>query len=374
MSVLPLTGTPSADVVAPRPAAPARPGRRDALRSAVRLAVAPLALGIALSPMWWVGYRDWPRDGALGGLVVLPLLAAIVGWYALRRRPSGPPIHDRQLDLIITVLAFLAGAELLHLGLRGSAGNFFLAGAASLMAVAIVAAGWGTRALWQLRWPVALLALTWHQPWRALIDLIGPDARSAAVTVGAALSSAEPAAVPGGRVLTVPSGAGSAVLDPAAGGSVLLFVVVGTLAGLAVAACQQRWGPQTAAVLAGPVVGLALAAAVWLLTVHRAVASGPGITLAWSSGRIQGGALLVVAGIAAAVLAVRGRGRTGDAPGHRAAERLRVAVPRLGRPTALIATLGLAFVLLQLGTGPSVQERPPGAAADGSTDPAGGPR
>lgn len=336
-------------------------GRRGDPRSWLRLGVAPLALAAALAPGWWSEVRQWPGDGALSALTVLPVLAAAVAWQALRREPAGPPIHDRQLDLIVTFFAAVGAAELLHLAQGTGSGSFAAAGAACLMAIAIVAAGWGTRALWQVRWAVVLLALTWQEPWAALVDAVWPAVRSTALAVGDAQPWADARPVDG-RVLAV-AGDTSGALDPAAGGSVLLLVLVGTLVGLAAAAGRRSFRRALLTALAGALAGGLAAIVTWL----AATATG---TADWSEGTTQGVALGVLAVAAVVVLVGRAlwrpaRARPAPEPpvGAAASTRLKGAVPRVWVSTGVIAALTVGFVLLQLDTSSSTSIAPAPSAA-----------
>jgi hypothetical protein len=95
------------------------------------------------------------------------LVAAVVALFRLRIPVPGPAIHDRQLDLIISVGAGTATAALVALQASGSPHGLGLL-AAVPTSVAVLAAVVGTRTMWHLRAVPVVLATAWPVPWTTL--------------------------------------------------------------------------------------------------------------------------------------------------------------------------------------------------------------
>jgi hypothetical protein len=138
----------------------------------LRLFVVPVAIGLTQAAWWWEVVTSWGQRSPLGVIALVPVLALLVGWQSLRRDPPGRQIHDRQLDMILCFLLTVMAVAMLLLA-RGDR-SLEAASASCLTAAAIVVAGWGSRTLWQLRWPILLLLLTWVEPWAQLSHLLSP--------------------------------------------------------------------------------------------------------------------------------------------------------------------------------------------------------
>jgi hypothetical protein len=154
----------------------------------LRLLIVPVAIGLTQAPWWWETVTGWEQRGPVSVVALVPVLALLAGWRTLRGDPPGRQIHDRQLDLILCLLITVVAAGLLMLAPGGR--SLEAAGASSLTAGAIVVAGWGSRTLWQVRWPIFLLLLTWIEPWAQLIHLLSPLVARLAVEVGRIASPA----------------------------------------------------------------------------------------------------------------------------------------------------------------------------------------
>ena len=108
-------------------------------------------------------------DGAAASVEALAalLVAAVVALFRLRIPVPGPAIHDRQLDLIISVGAGTTTAALVALQASGSPHGLGLL-AAVPTSVAVLAAVVGTRTMWHLRAVPVVLATAWPVPWTTL--------------------------------------------------------------------------------------------------------------------------------------------------------------------------------------------------------------
>jgi hypothetical protein len=309
------------------PRRPRRPGTHRAaavrVRTCLRLLLVPLAIGVVQAPWWSEMLVAWPQEGALGALLVVPLLAGLVGWRSLRATPRGPQIHDRQLDMILCLCLTGLAVELLRLtdehGPTSLYGTGFLVTATS----AILAAGWGTRALFQLRASLAVLLLAWQWPWQTLVGALSSEAARVAEALG------------------------KGALDPLAGGGVLLPVCAGLVCGLAWATRRTNLVRRVAAVFTGLAVGVLVSAAQWLVTRWVATRSASAVD-AWTSGAVHLWTVLAVLplsiGIAAACRLARrttSAPECGDAEGTtlQAARRLTVAVPRGRFATSVVVAL-----------------------------------
>lgn len=126
-----------------------------------------------------VGAQAWALADAVAELRDVPvapaavaLLAVLAGVAGLRAPATGPDIHDRQLDLIITAAAAPVAVALIVLELTRPVGAL---GVLALPAtvVAVLATVVGTRRLWQVRALPVLLALAWPAPWAAAVAATG---------------------------------------------------------------------------------------------------------------------------------------------------------------------------------------------------------
>jgi len=349
----------------------------------VRLAAVPAAIGLALAPSWLEVVAVGSQAGPLSALVLVPVLAAVVGWYSVRAVPAGPRIHDRQLDLILCLSATVVAVVLLVLAPhRLEAPDAAVAGC--LLAAAITAAGWGSRALWQARWAVLVLVLSWREPWAAVADAVGPVATTRALALAPVLEPGASVDVAAGAALVrVPRAGGVVWADPAAGGGLLLPLFVGVLCGAAWALCVTGPARRVGAVLLGAVIGAGAAAVRWAATLWSAGAGGS--AGGWSAQAIVFALAavfmaLVLAGTAVRVL----RGRRRDRPRRAAlraggatrdaARRLQVAVPGARLSTAIVLVLGVGFAVFAAGV--SVRPAAPGplsTAAAASASPAASP-
>ena len=108
-------------------------------------------------------------DGVAASVEALAalLVAAVVALFRLRIPVPGPAIHDRQLDLIISVGAGTGTAALVALQASGSPHGLGLL-AAVPTSVAVLAAVVGTRTMWHLRAVPVVLATAWPVPWTTL--------------------------------------------------------------------------------------------------------------------------------------------------------------------------------------------------------------
>jgi hypothetical protein len=182
-------------------------------------------------------------------LLVLPAAAVVLAAVRLAQRPAGPAIHDRQLDLIVGAGAAAAAVVLVALGLTGAAHDpARIAPAAA--AVAVLAAGVGTRRLWHARAVPGLLLLAWPAPWALAA---GP---------ADALSRVAGGAVAAGTVAGLVAGVALAVALRTGALARLGAVAVGPVVGALVAAVPL-------AGRAGPVLALAALAAVAAVVLRR---------------------------------------------------------------------------------------------------------
>jgi hypothetical protein len=324
------------------------------LRTAwLRLFVVPIAIGLTQAPWWWEVVTPWGQRGPLAVVAAVPVLALLAGWRTLRSEPLGRQIHDRQLDMILCVLITVMAAGLLLLAPGGR--SLEAAGASCLTAAAIVVAAWGSRTLWQLRWPILLLLLTWVEPWAQLDHRLSAPVARLAVEAGRIASPALVAetTTAGGWRLTSPSSSGW-VLDPTAGGGVLLMVFVGLLCGIAWACCcRGRLGPLGAVGL-GTASGLVVAGTEWLVCILWAARGSQAAVDAWASGLVHLWALLIVVlliGIAAIPRFLLGRSRrrrsrSAQKPTTRVAGRLTKAVPQAGRATYAVCAVSAVLTVL----------------------------
>jgi hypothetical protein len=324
---------------------PGRPGtassdsglRRSQARSAgaiqaatcLRLLVVPLAIAAVQMPWWSAMLAHWPQQGALGALLVVPVLAGLVGWRSLRAIPRGPEIHDRQLDMILCLCLTALAAELLRLSDEHGPASVYGAGFLVVSTAAIVAAGWGTRALSQLRESLGVLLLAWQWPWEALLRAVSSDAARIA------------------KVLV------TGTLDPLAAGGVLLPVCVALLCGLAWAASRRGLVKRVAAVSISLAVGAVVSAAQWFITSWAATRSASAVD-AWASGAVHLWTLLAVFPLALGVAAARrlaGRRKAdhlpaGPAGTRQAVRRLMTAVPRARFATTVVVALAVGLFVL----------------------------
>ncbi len=113
-------------------------------------------------------------DGVAASVEALAalLVAAVVALFRLRIPVPGPAIHDRQLDLIISVGAGTATAALVALQASGNPHGLGLL-AAVPTSVAVLAAVVGTRTMWHLRAVPVVLAMAWPVPWTTLAAHVG---------------------------------------------------------------------------------------------------------------------------------------------------------------------------------------------------------
>ena len=167
-------------------------------------------------------------------LLVLPAAAVVLAAVRLAQRPAGPAIHDRQLDLIVSAGAAAAAVVLVALGLTGAAHDpARIAPAAA--AVAVLAAGVGTRRLWHARAVPGLLLLAWPAPWA----LAAGPADALARVAGGAVAAGTVAGLVAGVALAVALRTGvlvrlgTVLAGPLAGASVGALVVAVPLAGRA---------------------------------------------------------------------------------------------------------------------------------------------
>jgi hypothetical protein len=295
----------------------------------LRLLVVPLAIAAVQVPWWSAVLAHWPQQGALGALLVVPVLAGLVGWHSLRAIPRGPEIHDRQLDMILCLCLTALAAELLRLSDEHGPASVYGAGFLVVSTAAIVAAGWGTRALSQLRESLGVLLLAWQWPWEALLRAVSSDAARIA------------------KVLV------TGPLDPLAAGGVLLPVCVALLCGLAWAASRRGLVKRVAAVSISLAVGVVVSAAQWFITSWVATRSASAVD-AWASGAVHLWTLLAVFPLALGVAAAHrlaGRRKADHLPAGPAAtllavRRLMTAVPRARFATTVVVALAVGLFVL----------------------------
>jgi hypothetical protein len=295
----------------------------------LRLLVVPLAIGAVQAPWWSELLVQWPQSGALGALLVVPLLAGLVGWRSLRATPRGPQIHDRQLDMILCLCLTALAVELLRLTDEHRLASVYGAGFLVIATSAIVTAGWGTRALSQLRGSLAVLVLAWQWPWETLIRAVSGHAAQIA------------------NILA------TGTLDPLAGGGVLLPVCVGLLCGIAWATRRAGLPKRVSAVIVGVAVGVLVSAAQWVITGWAATRSASAVD-AWTSGAVNLWTLLAMFPLVLVIAATRGlagrprAARIPTAPGGtlQAVCRLTAAVPRARFATSVVLTLAVGLFVL----------------------------
>ncbi|SMD27154.1 hypothetical protein SAMN05661093_10751 [Kibdelosporangium aridum] len=320
-----------------------------------RLATVPAAIALSYAPWWWSSLDVWPPAGPFGALALVPVLAALVGWHGLRSAPRGPQIHDRQLDLIICFLATVSAVVLLVLAPQHTASGAY-ALVPCLMAVAIIAAGYGSRALWQVRWAVVLLVLAWRAPWAVLADQVSPQATAAGLHLSVLLMPSASLGVSDRMtsVLRVPHSGDFVTLDPAAGAGMLLLLYVGMLCGVGWSFCVVGAMRRIGAVVSGTAIGTVLAAVEWTCTMWRARSVGPIATVEWASGGIHRFTAVTIAVVALVAFGVRllrkghPRRQVDRNGGTEAgvARRLAEAVPHACVGTVVVAVLAVAFLVL----------------------------
>ena len=320
----------------------------------VRLAAVPAAIALSCAPWWWSGVDAWRQVEPFGVLALVPLLAALVAWHGLRSARREPQIHDRQLDLIICFLATAAAVTLLVLTPpQDAASGVYTALVPCLMAVAIIAAGYGSRALWRVRWAVVLLVLTWREPWAVLADQVSPHATAAGLHLSVLLM---PSASLGAsdRTVRVPHSGDFVTLDPAAGAGMLMLLYVGMLCGVGWSFCVVGAVRRLGAIAGGTAIGAVLAGVVWMCTMWRARSVGASATVEWSSGGVHRFTVVTIAGIVLVALSVRllcrgrDRRRSDRNGGTEAglAHRLTAAVPDARLGTVVVGVLAVAFLVL----------------------------
>ncbi len=355
-AVLPWHGSTAADEVDQGPQVrrggwrARRPAHRSRTTSAVvtsmvRLAAVPLCLGAVLAPPWWRGLRSPTDAPGLGALALVLPIATLVAWHALRRPPTGPRIHDRQLDVVLGVLAAIAAVEFVLLA-RDRAGGFHGVAAMVLVSVAVIVIGWGTRALWHVRWALLFLFLAWPAPWVAAVDAVWPSVRSVALTMASVLSADDVDVATTDGVLRAELPSGGVTLDPAAGGGVLLLGLVGLLVGIGWALCCSRGWRRVGVLATCLLVGIVAALAGWAVTVLRLTAGEPAAAAQWTSGAVQRWTLIALLVVSVLVIVARMSRNLRRGDPDTVAARLAAAVPRVRSSTALLAALGLAFSLL----------------------------
>lgn len=318
-----------------------------------RLAAVPAAIALSCAPWWWSGVDAWPQVEPLGVLALVPLLAAVVAWHGLRSARREPQIHDRQLDLIICFLASSAAVTLLVLTPQDAASGVNTALVPCLMAVAIIAAGYGSRALWRVRWAAGLLVLTWREPWAVLSDQVSPHATAIGLHLSVLLM---PSASLGAsdRTVRVPHSGDFVTLDPAAGAGMPMLLYVGMLCGVGWSFCVVGAVRRLGAIAGGIAIGTVLAAVEWMCTMWRARSVGAPAAVEWSSGGVHRFTVAAIAGIVLVALSVRllrrvrDRRRSdrngGTEPGL--AHRLTAAVPDARLGTVVVGVLAVAFLVL----------------------------
>lgn len=319
-----------------------------------------MAFGLTQAAWWWEAVTRWGPSSPLAVVALVPVLALLSGWWSLRRDPRSRQIHDRQLDLILCSVLTIVAIGLLVLA--GDGRGLEAAGASCLTAAAIVVAGWGSRALWQLRWPILLLLLTWVEPWVQLNQLLSPLVARLAVGVGQVMTPVlVPATTPTGGWRLESASSGLA-LDPTAGGGVVLLIFIGLASGVAWACAGGGWGP-IGAIGFGAIGGVVGATIVWLVCVFWAGSGSPAPFYAWASGSVHLWTLLLVAVLTAIVVAARStsdgpRRSTISAPQRpavRAIGRLTAAVPAAERAAYAVATVcAVLAVLTARATAPAV--------------------
>ncbi|WP_130291809.1 hypothetical protein [Pseudonocardia sediminis] len=119
-------------------------------------------------------------------LLVAPVLALVAAALLLRERPSGPAIHDRELDQILAAGAAVAAVALL-IGQVVEPARALGVLAAAPAAVVVLALGVGARRLWHARAVPALLVLGWPAPWQLLPDTPAVHATAVALVAGPVL-------------------------------------------------------------------------------------------------------------------------------------------------------------------------------------------
>src|SRR5215210_1327521 len=319
-----------------------------------------MAIILTQAAWWWEAVTRWWPHSPLSIVALVPVLSLLAGWWNLRRDPRGRQIHDRQLDLILCLLLTIAAVALLLLAPVGR--SLEAAGASCLTAGAIVSAGWGSRALWRLRWPILLLLLTWVEPWVQLSKLLSPLVARLAVWIAQIASPGlTPETTPSGEWHLAWSTNSALALDPTAGGGVLLMVFVGLVGGIAWACAGGPWRPLGAVAL-GVVVGVVVAAIEWFVCVLWAGSGLRAAFAAWASGSVHLRTLLLVTVLTAIGGAARppsdGRRRSSIPAAHRPAVRaigrLTAAVPAARRAGYAVAVVcAVLTVLTARATSPS---------------------
>ncbi len=112
-------------------------------------------------------------DTPLAHLAVVPAISLGL-MVAMSRRPSGPPIHDRQLDWIIG-LPLVAVSLTANLVLPGRMSTEFWVYRIDLLSLPLFVAGLvalllGARALWRMRVGILFLFLAWPMPYQTLLN------------------------------------------------------------------------------------------------------------------------------------------------------------------------------------------------------------
>ncbi len=155
-------------------------------------------------------------------LALLPAMALLLGLQRAAAAESGPDIHDRYLDWIVGLPLLVAALAIMTiLPIRLSA--YFWLWRLDLVSLPIfvaaaIALTFGTRALWRLRLPIALLGVIW--PAQHVLALTSGGAFPS-YPINKLLSFAS-AMLPPAHIVGFPSGLATLMLTPA-----VAFVVFG---------------------------------------------------------------------------------------------------------------------------------------------------
>jgi exosortase/archaeosortase family protein len=267
----------------------ARRGRRRSARPLLpvdslgaRLAALGVSVVLAYHYSLLTLGRDLGLDTPLAYLGLVPFMAVGIALLA-PRRPAGPDIHDRQVDLIVG-LPLVAAALFAQAALPGRLGSNFWLYRVDLLTLPVFVAGcvallFGVRALARFWVPVAFLVLAWPVPYAWLIEhVLGATTTTTLAGIRRALHVvhvAVPTVGGDGSVFTIVHGGVAYQVDVASSCSGVNSIVGFALVGGAFAAVVRGARARKAAWLA---LGLVL---VWALNIGRIV------TIFWA-GRLWG--------------------------------------------------------------------------------------
>jgi exosortase/archaeosortase family protein len=158
---------------APPPRRDVRLAAWDRVRPSLRPLVAVGLVVVAYHTSLRTLIESLSLDTPLAHLALVPLISLLLA-LAASTQPSGPDIHDRQLDWIVGV-PLVATAVACNLLLPARLSTLFWLWRVDLLTLPVFVAGvvtllFGVRALWQFRFAVLFLFLAWPYPYTVVLD------------------------------------------------------------------------------------------------------------------------------------------------------------------------------------------------------------